>query len=61
VAPGAWNWPVGVVRAARRGLSLLPGAPGAEVMAKAEAVTAAWTAPGLLETWFSLLAGLVIL
>jgi hypothetical protein len=33
VAPGAWKWPVGVVRAARRRLGLLQGVSGAEVAA----------------------------
>lgn len=33
VAPGAWKWPAGVVRAARHGLGLLPGVSGAEVIA----------------------------
>jgi hypothetical protein len=49
VAPGAWKWPAGVVRAARCGLGLLPGVPGAEVVAAAGAVTAAarwwWSGP----------------
>jgi hypothetical protein len=35
VAPGAWKWLAGVVSAARRGLGLLPGASGAEVVAAA--------------------------
>jgi hypothetical protein len=33
VAPGTWRWPAGVVPVARRGLGLLPGASGAEVVA----------------------------
>jgi hypothetical protein len=41
VAPGAWKWLAGVVSAARRGLGLLPGAFGAEVVA------AAWWCCGL--------------
>jgi hypothetical protein len=41
VAPGAWKWLAGVVPAARRGLGLLPGASGAEVVA------AAWWCCGL--------------
>ena len=52
MAPGAWKWPAGVMRAARRGLGLLPGVPGvpgAEVVAAAGAVTAAarwsWSGP----------------
>ena len=48
MAPGAWKWP-GVVRAARRGLGLPPGVPGAEVVVAAGAVTAAarWSWSGL--------------
>ena len=41
MAPGAWKWPAGVVPAARRGLGLLPGVPGTEVVAAAGAAAAA--------------------
>jgi hypothetical protein len=35
VAAGAWKWPAGVVPAARRRLSLLPGLSAPEIMAAA--------------------------
>jgi hypothetical protein len=41
VAPGAWKWPSGLVRAARRGLGLPLSVFGAEVLAAVGAVTAA--------------------
>jgi hypothetical protein len=48
VAPGAWTWPAGVVRAARRWLGLRPGASGAELVAVARVPTAAaWWWVGL--------------
>ena len=40
VAPGTWKWLAGVVPTARRGLDLLPGGYGTEVMVAA-GVTAA--------------------
>ena len=33
MAPGAWKWLASVGLAARRGLGLLPGVPGPEVVA----------------------------
>jgi len=35
VAPGAWRWPAGVVPAVCRGLALLPGVSGAQVVVAA--------------------------
>ena len=39
MAPGAWKRLASGVPAVRRGLGLLPGVPGAEVVAAAGAVT----------------------
>jgi hypothetical protein len=49
VAPGAWKWPAGVVPATRRGLGLLPGVPGTEVVAAAAAARWSWSGqrPGI--------------
>ena len=49
MAPGAWKWPAGVVRAARRGLGLLLGMSGAEVVTAARLSAAAvrWWCLGL--------------
>ncbi len=49
VAPGAWKGPAGVVRAARCGLGLPPGASGAKLVAAAGVPAAAvrWWCCGL--------------
>jgi hypothetical protein len=41
VAPGPWKWPASGMRAARGGPGLLPGVPGAEVMAAVGGAAAA--------------------
>jgi hypothetical protein len=51
VAPGAWKWPAGVVPAARRGLGLLPGMPGAEVVAVTAAARWSWSGPWSAIGW----------
>ena len=43
MAPGPWKWPAGGMRAAHRGLGLLPGASGAKALAVAGVLAAvAW-------------------